>query len=69
VSKALLEAGIEPEMSELSRLPKSTVDVTDPETARKILKLMNRLDDHEDVQNVASNFNVAEEIMAQVGEE
>ncbi|MGQ9574660.1 MAG: YebC/PmpR family DNA-binding transcriptional regulator [Thermoguttaceae bacterium] len=69
VADALAQAGIQPELSELTRVPKSTVDVSDPETARKILKLMNRLDDHDDVQNVSSNFNIAEEIMAQVGAE
>jgi len=69
VSKALAQAGIKPDVSEVSRLPKNTVDVSDADTARKILKLMNRLDDHDDVQNVSSNFNIAEEILAQVGEE
>lgn len=69
VAKALEQAGIQPDVSEISRLPKSTVDVTDPDVARKILKLMNRLDDHDDVQNVSSNFNIPEAIMAQVGDE
>jgi transcriptional/translational regulatory protein YebC/TACO1 len=69
VSKALAAAGIQPDVSEISRLPKNTVDVSDPEVARKILKLMNRLDDHDDVQNVSSNFNIPEAVMAQVGEE
>jgi YebC/PmpR family DNA-binding regulatory protein len=69
VSKALAAAGIQPDVSEISRLPKNTVDVSDPEVARKILKLMNRLDDHDDVQTVSSNFNIPEAVMAQVGEE
>ena len=69
VSAALQAAGIEPEVSELSRVPKNTVDITDPDVARKVLKLVNRLDDHEDVQSVSSNFNIAEPIMAQVGDE
>jgi YebC/PmpR family DNA-binding regulatory protein len=69
VSQALARSGIQPEVSEISRIPKNTVDVSDPDTARKILKLLNRLDDHDDVQNVSSNFNIAEEIMAQVGAE
>jgi YebC/PmpR family DNA-binding regulatory protein len=69
VSKALAQAGIQPDVSEIGRMPKNTVDVSDPEVARKILKLMNRLDDHDDVQNVSSNFNIPEAVMAQVGEE
>ena len=40
-----------------------------PTTARKVLKLMERLDDHDDVQNVASNFNIPDEVMAEIGEE
>jgi transcriptional/translational regulatory protein YebC/TACO1 len=56
-------------VSEISRIPKNTVDVADPDTARKILKLMNRLDDHDDVQSVTSNFNIPEPVMAQVGAE
>mgnify|MGYP000129697218 FL=1 len=69
VAKALEQAGIQPDVREISRLPKNTVDVTDPDVARKVLKLMNRLDDHDDVQNVSSNFNIPESIMAQVGDE
>ncbi len=69
VSAALAGAGIEPEVRELGRMPKSAVDVSDPDTARKILKLMNRLDDHDDVQNVSSNFSIPEAVMAQVGAE
>lgn len=69
VGDALAAAGIEPEVRELSRIPKNTVDVTDPDTARKVLKLMNRLDDHEDVQSVSSNFNIPDAVVAQVGDE
>jgi YebC/PmpR family DNA-binding regulatory protein len=69
VSAALSTAGIQPEVSEVGRIPKTTVDVADPDVARKLLKLMNRLDDHEDMQSVSSNFNIADEIMAQVGSE
>ena len=34
----------------------------------KVLKLLERLDDHDDVQNVASNFNIPDEVMAEIGE-
>ena len=54
---------------EIHRMPKNTVDVNDPDTARKVLKLMNRLDDQEDVQNVSSNYEIPDAVMAQVGEE
>ncbi len=38
----------------------------DANTARKALKLMERLDDHDDVQSVASNFNIPDEVMAEI---
>jgi hypothetical protein len=70
IIKTVLEAaGIVAEVREVGRVPKNTVDVTHPDVARKVLKLMNRLDDHDDVQNVSSNFNIPEDVMAQVGSE
>jgi YebC/PmpR family DNA-binding regulatory protein len=69
VREALAAAKIEPDVSELTLLPRNTVDVDDPATARKLLKLMNRLDDHEDIQNVSANFNIADEIMAEIESE
>jgi YebC/PmpR family DNA-binding regulatory protein len=69
VKAALAAAGIETDVAEVSLMPGNTVDVDDPATARKILKLMERLDDHDDVQNVSSNFNMAESIMDEVGAE
>jgi YebC/PmpR family DNA-binding regulatory protein len=67
VSKALSDAGITPEVKEITRIPKTTVDL-DADAARKILKLMERLDDHDDVQSVSANFNIPDEVMAEMGE-
>jgi YebC/PmpR family DNA-binding regulatory protein len=69
VLAALEKAGVKVEASQITRLSKNMVDVTDPEEARKVLKLIERLDDHDDVQSVSSNFNIPDEVMAQVGEE
>jgi YebC/PmpR family DNA-binding regulatory protein len=63
VSEALTSAGIQPESSEITRLAKNTVEL-DADTAQKVLKLMDRLDDHDDVQNVSVNFNIPDEVMA-----
>ena len=68
VGKALADAGIQPQTIEITRLPKNTIDL-DADNARKVLKLMERLDDHDDVQNVASNFNIPDEVMAEIGDE
>jgi YebC/PmpR family DNA-binding regulatory protein len=67
VGEALRAAAIEPESSQIQRLPTSTVDVDDPETARQVLKLMEALDNHDDVQSVTANFNIPEDAMAQIG--
>jgi YebC/PmpR family DNA-binding regulatory protein len=68
VSDALAARNIKAEMAEISRIPTNTVDL-DAESGRKMLKLMERLDDHDDVQSVASNFNIPQEAMAEMGEE
>jgi YebC/PmpR family DNA-binding regulatory protein len=65
LSEALTAAGVEPEMSQVTRIPNTTVEL-DLETARKVLKLMEQLDDHDDVQTVAANFKVPDEAMAEL---
>jgi transcriptional/translational regulatory protein YebC/TACO1 len=42
------------------------VNVEDPDTARKVLSLMEALDNHDDVQNISANFNIPDEAMAQI---
>jgi len=66
VSNALQKAGIEPEESSLSLMPKDKADVNDVDTAARVLKLMEMLDDHDDIQKVSSNFNIPDEIAAQL---
>jgi YebC/PmpR family DNA-binding regulatory protein len=66
VIEALKAAGLEPESNEVTRIPTNTVDVEDVETARKVLHLMERLDDHDDVQSVAANFNIPDAALAEL---
>jgi transcriptional/translational regulatory protein YebC/TACO1 len=66
VSKALQKSGIEPEESQLSLLPKDRAAIQDADTAAKVLKLMEMLDDHDDVQKVSSNFDIPEAVMEQL---
>ena len=68
VGKALAEAGITPEASQITRIAKNTIDINEPEAAQKVLKLMERLDDHDDVQNVSANFNIPQEVLKAIGE-
>lgn len=65
VQDALHDAGIEPEESELVMIPKSTVSV-EGANAERVLKLVNALEDEDDVQKVAANFDISEEILAKV---
>jgi YebC/PmpR family DNA-binding regulatory protein len=65
VSDALDAAGLKTEIRQLTRIPKDTVDL-DAESAKAVLKLMDALDDHDDVQNVAANFNIPEDALAAI---
>jgi YebC/PmpR family DNA-binding regulatory protein len=69
VGKRLADAGITPEASDLTRIAQNMVDVTDPDAARRVLRLIEQLDDHDDVQNVSSNFNIPKAVMEAIGEE
>ena len=66
VCEALDTAGITTESREITRIPRDTVDL-DVDTARAVLKLMEGLDDHDDVQSVSANFNIPDEAMAELG--
>jgi len=68
VREALEKAGLAVTDSELAQVAKAPVDA-DAETARKVLRLMEALDDHDDVQNVYSSLNMTEELMAEVEKE
>jgi YebC/PmpR family DNA-binding regulatory protein len=65
VCDAVDAAGLTTEVRQITRLPKDTVDI-DGDTARSVLKLMDALDDHDDVQKVAANFNIPDEAMAAI---
>jgi YebC/PmpR family DNA-binding regulatory protein len=65
VSAALEAAGIPTDSAEITRIAANTVDL-EGDTARTVLKLMEALEDHDDVQNVTANFNLSEELMAEL---
>lgn len=66
VRTALQQAGIDYESAESSLLPSMTVPL-DVDAARKMLRLVDALEDCDDVQNVYSNFDVSDEILAELG--
>ncbi|HSX00883.1 MAG TPA: YebC/PmpR family DNA-binding transcriptional regulator [Candidatus Saccharimonas sp.] len=66
VRKALAAAGYEAEKAELSFEPNTTVAVADADTAKKLLRLMDALDELDDVVNASANFDIAPELMDQL---
>jgi len=56
---------LEPEVKEITRIPQNTVEL-DAEGGRAVLKFLEALDDHDDVQNVSANFNISDEAMAEL---
>ncbi|MGV9882932.1 YebC/PmpR family DNA-binding transcriptional regulator [Streptomyces sp. NPDC003006] len=65
VRTALQEAGIEYDSADANFVPTMQVEL-DEDGARKIFKLIDALEDSDDVQNVFANFDVSDEVMAQV---
>lgn len=63
----LAEADITPESAEISMVPNSTVSVTG-DAAGSLMKLVEELEDHDDVQKVYTNFEIPEEEMARLAE-
>ncbi len=62
VSKALGDASIETALAEVTMLPKNYV-ILDPRQGEQMTRLMEALEDHDDVQNVYSNFDIPEEVL------
>ena len=65
VRTALQDAGIEYDSAETSLVPTMTVPV-DEEAARKVFKLIDVLEDCDDVQNIYANFDVSDDVMAKI---
>ncbi len=65
VKKALADAKIETSLAEVTYVPQSYVKLEE-KNAEQMLKLMEALDDHDDVQKVHANFDIPDEIMEKV---
>jgi YebC/PmpR family DNA-binding regulatory protein len=64
VRDTLREAGVEITEAELSYVPNTTIEITDANTAGKIMRLMDALDDCDDVTNTHVNFDIDESLLA-----
>jgi YebC/PmpR family DNA-binding regulatory protein len=66
VRTAIEEAGMKVLEADLTMLPTSTVPLDSAESAKKVLRLVDSLDDHDDVQNVYANFDISDDILVAV---
>ncbi len=66
VREALDEAGVEIRHAEAAMQPKATVEVTDASDAKRLIRLMDVLDEHDDVEGVHANFEIPAELLEQV---
>ncbi|MDO4540608.1 MAG: YebC/PmpR family DNA-binding transcriptional regulator [Syntrophomonadaceae bacterium] len=64
--KEALEQEVELAEADLSYMPQNEVAITDEELAMKILRLIDALEDHDDVQNVYANFNIDDDLMDRI---
>src|SRR5690606_1803257 len=62
---ALQNAGIDYDAAEVELVPNVTIEV-DADTARKVMRLIDGLEDGDDVQNVFSNYDVTPEVQAEL---
>lgn len=66
--KQLEDTGYKFSAADIAMIPDNTVKL-DKGTAKKMLKLMDALEDHDDVQEVYANFDIDDEVMAEISEE
>ena len=67
VRDGLQAAGLAVESAESTMVASVSVEVTDADDARKILRIVDALEDNDDVQDVYSNFDISDELMEAVG--
>lgn len=66
LKKTLEEKEIPIEVAEISMVPQTMVAIEDEHTARKIISLMEAIEDHDDVQNAYANFDIPDELIAKL---
>jgi YebC/PmpR family DNA-binding regulatory protein len=62
VRQALDDAGVAVDSSEVTMLPQNTIPITEPDKAKAILRIIDALEDLDDVQNVYANFDMSTEV-------
>ncbi len=68
VRGAIEEAGIEVSSADLTYLPQNVVELAETSEAKSVMAVMDALDDHDDVPGVYANFDVPDDVMAELAE-
>jgi len=66
VVESFTRAGLTPKSSELTRMPQNSVEVTDKDVAKKLVSMLEKIEEHDDVQNVYSNFEIDDALMESI---
>ena len=66
VRAAIAAAGFTVDSAELSLIPKNTVSVDDESAAKRVMRLIEALEDNDDVQDVYANFDIPEQVLEAV---
>ena len=66
VVEGLEKEGFKSSNAELTRIPKNTIEITDVKVATSVMRLIERLEELDDVQNVYANCDINDEIAGQV---
>jgi YebC/PmpR family DNA-binding regulatory protein len=66
VREAVEAAGFEVQSAELAMIPKTTVEVAQESTAKQVIRLIEALEDSDDVQDVSANFDIPEQVLEAV---
>ena len=66
ITEGLEAEGYKSVTAEFTRIPQNTIEITDEKTATNIMRLLNKLEEHDDVQNVYANFDINDELMEKI---
>ena len=69
LKEALQNAGVSLAAAEVTQVPQNTVPLTSVADARKVIGMLDEMEDHDDVQNVAANYEIPDEVAAQLAED
>ena len=69
VTEGLEAEGFKSTSAEFTRVPQNTIEVSDEKTAISIMRLLGKLEEHDDVQNVYANFDIDDDLMAKIEEQ